>query len=115
MRLSDLPSAHRSPENFSPSREERRERRQATRREFLRMITVAGLSTGLAFASLMPTARRASGTHQTPSTATSGCYGTNTGSELSGNTGYCLCGSVVSSGVCNSEGWHRHHDINRQS
>ena len=106
----DLPSATEPPDGYKPSKSERVRRRRVARREFLRLTVAAGLGTGLAFASMMPTARRASATHETPSTTSDGCYGpTRTGQSLTGNTGCCTCGSVVNSSMCNSEGWHRHH------
>ena len=106
----DLPSAIEPPPGHKPSRAQRARRRRVARREFLSLSAAAALGTGLAFASMMPTARRAYATHLTPSTTSAGCYGpTRTNQSLSGNTGCCTCGSVVSSSNCNSEGWHRHH------
>ena len=76
-------------------------------------MTGAGIATGLAFASLMPTARRAHATHRTPLDIwewdddgdNPRCYG----SPFAGNTGCCACGSIVSSGYCGSDDWHKHH------
>ena len=114
MKLADLPSAVRPPADHSANRLWKRERRRATRREFLRLAAGAGVATGLAFVSFMPTARRAYATHETPSTYwqqphTNRCYGPNSGHELASGTGCCRCGSDVSDDYCNSEDWHVHH------
>ena len=104
----DLPSATISPTGFKRSKATRNAQRSVARREFIRLTTQAALATGVAFAAMMPTARRASATHDTPSTESPGCYGpTRTGQSLSGNTGCCSCGSTVRAMYCNSEGWHR--------
>ena len=112
MTLASLPSAEQPPTDHAMNKTWRRRHRQATRRKFLRLTVAAGLSTGLAFASLMPTARRATATHRTPANLWSGCYGPNTDPDdsLAPATGCCDCGSRVSSTYCNSEGWHRHHN-----
>ena len=119
MRLADLPSSIRPPAGHRPDKVWRRARRHATRREFIRLVTGASLATGLAFASLMPTARRAYATDETPTDLWSWnengdnprCHGPTNDPTLdyAGNTGCCACGSIVSSGYCGSDDWHKHH------
>ena len=111
MKLTDLPSAIRPPDEYKAGREWRRSKRQTTRREFIRMITTASLGTGLAFASLMPTARPARATHNTKtSTYQESVYCSDNGSFVD-DTGCCDCGSDVSSKYCDSDDWHRHHSV----
>lgn len=117
MKLADLPSAVRPPAGHSVDRLWKRERRRATRREFLRLAASAGVATGLVFVSFMPTARRAYATNETPSTywpqsRTDRCYGRNSVHSLASGTGCCSCGSDVSDDYCNSEDWHLHHTQN---
>ena len=115
MRLTDLPSGIHPPEGHKPDKTWRRERRQSTRREFLQLGTRAGIATGLAFASLMPTARRAYATDETPSTvwlwnddgSNPRCHGSD--DDYAGSTGCCACGSYVAAGYCGTDDWHKHH------
>ena len=106
-----LPSTTIPPIGFKLSPTARRARRRIARREFLQLTTRGGLATGLAFAAMMPTARRAGATHDTPPPeypTSPGCYGpTRTGQNLAGSTGCCSCGSTVRSMYCNGDGWHR--------
>ena len=118
MKLADLPSGIHPPAGHKPDKTWRRERRQSTRREFLRLATRAGIATGLAFASLMPTARRAHATDMTPVpnglfTTLNRCHGPTNDNwlELAGDTGCCECGSNVADAYYNSEDWHRHHTV----
>lgn len=110
MKLADLPSAIHPPNEHKASKAWRRQQRRTTRREFIRLAITAALGTGLAFVSLMPTARRAKATHETPATIWSGCYGPNTSNRvLTPGTGCCSCGSQVSTAFCGSDDWHEHH------
>ena len=116
MKLVDLPSSIHPPAGHKPDKKWRRARRQATRREFIRLATRAGVGTGLAFAALMPTARRAYATHETPAlywpqSPSDKCYGP-PGHALVAGTGCCRCGSNVTDQYCNSEDWHLHHTQN---
>ncbi len=77
-----------------------------TRREFIRLTSGVALALGVATLNVFDRAR-AYATHSTPSTLDSSvCYKP---ANASG-TKCCSCGSSVSSGYCNSEGWHKHHD-----
>lgn len=111
MKLADLPSAIHPPDEHQANKAWHRQQRRATRREFIRLTIAAAIGTGLAFVSLMPTARRANA-HNTPHTSTwdqdKGEYCSDNGS-WAGNTGCCNCGSFVSTFNCNSRGWN-HHD-----
>lgn len=106
-RVIDLPKWTEPPPGTVIPREVRRARAGMARREFMRVAGVAAVGTGLAFAGLFPTARRAYATDLTPSTTWSGCYD----GPFAGSTGCCSCGSSVSTGYCGSDGWHRHHSV----
>lgn len=100
----ELVRADAPPAGYELTGRERRVARRQTRREFMRVVTVGAVGTGLAFAGLFPTARPAYATHNTPSTTTNGCYANTTSS-----TGCCNCGSYVSSSNCGGDNWHHHH------
>lgn len=100
----DLPRGDEIPSGTKVPRAARRAQAGLARRDFLRLTTAAAVGTGLAFASVFPTARRAYGDHLTPASLSSACY-----SELVPGTGCCACGSEVSSVFCGPDGWHKHH------
>lgn len=118
MRIADLPSAAHPPVDYKVNREWQQSKRRATRREFIRLVAGAGIGTGLAFVSLMPTARPARATHLTDTDSVwqdenggQGDYCTDTG-EWAGDTGCAqVTGRYVSSNNCGSDGWHRHHPV----
>jgi hypothetical protein len=101
----DIVRADVRPEGARRSPEHRRWTAQQTRRQFLRLASVAAMGTGMAFAGAFPTARPAYATHLTPSSVYGGCYG----GTMAGSTGCCACGSYVSSSVCGPDAWHDHH------
>lgn len=113
MKLDDLPSAIYPPAEHKASKAWHRQQRQATRREFIRLAVAAALGTGLAFVSLMPTARRAKAHSYTSRTSTweETEYCPRRANGFAGNTGCCSCGSYVSTFNCDSQGWHHHHTI----
>lgn len=104
--LEDLPSATVPPKGAVIPKKVRRARARMARREFLRTTGMAAVGTGMAFAGLFPTARRAHATH--PQTMSDACYGPNSGQSYAGSTGCCACGSTVSSTMCGGGTWHRH-------
>ena len=110
MKLADLPSAIHPPAEHEKSVVWRRQQRQTTRRHFIRLVIAAAIGTGLAFASLMPTARQAVA-HNTSKTSTwrQSQYCSKSSRGFAGNTGCCNCGSHVSTFNCDSQGWHHHH------
>ena len=116
MKLADLPSAVHPPAEYELNKEWQRAKRRSTRREFIRLVASAGVGTGLAFVSLMPTARPARATHLTDTDSVwqgedggEGDYCTDNG-EWAGDTGCAqLPDRLVSSTNCGSDGWHRHH------
>lgn len=110
MNLVDLPSAIYPPVEHKANKAWRREQRQATRREFIRLTVTAALGAGLAFVSLMPTARQARAHNPRTSTYQQTEYcSTSRRRGFAGNTGCCNCGSHVSTFNCDSQGWHHHH------
>lgn len=112
MRLSDLPSATQPPQGHPLGKEWKQAKRRTTRREFFNLVIRASLATGLAFVSLMPTARRAWATHRTKtSTHQQSVYCSSSRNGWAGNTGCCECGSHVSRAHCDTDDWHRHHRL----
>lgn len=110
LRIADLPSATIPPRDATTRRQVRRTRARLGRREFIRVAAGAAVGTGLAFASLFPTARQAQAHTQAYTSwppDSSNCIG----SPYAGSTGCCSCGSAVSSIYCASNGWHRHHSV----
>lgn len=103
-----LPSMAAPPRGSVVPRSHRRRRSRLARREFLRFAGTALIGTGLAFAGLFPTARRAMAHHAVdcwehaqyctnPSQSTHSACGTSS--------------SNVATAHCAPTGWHRHDNV----
>jgi hypothetical protein len=109
LRVVDLPSAANYPEEGTVARQVRGARARLARREFMRVAVGAAVGTGLAFASLFPSARAAQAHLRTWPFWGLGSDNCILGGGYAGSTGCCACGSLVSSTYCADNGWHNHH------
>lgn len=108
MRVEDLISASEPPSPSHRPSPARGKRARTGRREFLAHLGAAG--TAAALVSLGAFERftsRAGATHLTPSTFGGSCYKP----ANANGTGCCACGSAVYASMCDTDGWHKHHDL----